>query len=98
MKGYGGADSWLHPHLGAVPRDFPDVRDDDDDDDEEEEENYNDDAYGDDSEDEEGLHQGGLTQRVFLGEKKCLDLCQTKSAFSAISATEPSSTGWMTGP
>ena len=97
LTGYGGADSWLHPHLGAVPRDFPDVRDDDDDD-EEEEENYNDDADGDDSEDEEGLHQGGLTQRVFPGEKKCLDLCQTKSAFSAISATEPSSTGWMTGP
>ena len=61
MTGYGGADSWLHPHLGAVPRDFPDVRDDDDDDEEEEEENYNDDADGDDSEDEEGLHQGGLT-------------------------------------
>ena len=92
MTGYGGADSWLHPHLGAVPRDFPDVREWDDDD-EEEEENYNDDADGDDSEDEEVLHQGGL-----LGEKKCLDLCQTKSALSAISATEPSSTGWMTGP
>ena len=65
--GYRGADSWLHPHLGAVPRHFPDVRDDDDE--EEEEEIYNDDADGDDSEEEEGLHQRGLTQRVFPGEK-----------------------------
>ena len=73
MKGYGGADSWLHPHLGAVPRDFPDVRDDDDDE-EEEEENYNDDvdADADDSEDEEGLHQGiphkeySLVKRIAL--------------------------------
>ena len=41
----------------------------------------------------------GFTKEVsHLGEKKCLDLCQTKSALSAISATEPSSTGWMTGP
>ena len=73
MTGYGGADSWLHPHLGAVPRDFPNVRDDDEDD-EEEEENCNDDAdaHGDDSEDEERLRQGVSHKEYSLVKKIAL--------------------------